>query len=87
MSVNAGFGGQSFMPEVLDKYTQIRQLPGGDAVALEIDGGINEGTVASATEAGAQLLVAGSAIFKQDDYTMAIENLMSQVSVGGQSND
>ena len=87
MSVNAGFGGQSFMPEVLDKYTQIRQLPGGDAVALEIDGGINEGTVASATEAGAQLLVAGSAIFKQDDYTAAIENLMSRVSVGGQSND
>ena len=87
MSVNAGFGGQSFMPEVLEKYTQIRQLPGGDSVALEIDGGINEGTVASATEAGAQLLVAGSAIFKQDDYTAAIENLMSQVSVGGRSDD
>ena len=71
----------------LEKYTQIRQLPGGDSVALEIDGGINEDTIASATEAGAQLLVAGSAIFEQDDYTAAIENLMSHVSVGGQSND
>ena len=87
MSVNAGFGGQSFMPEVLEKYIQIRQLPGGDSVVLEIDGGINEGTVASASEGGAQLLVAGSAIFNQDDYTAAIENLMSHVSVGGQSND
>jgi len=87
MSVNAGFGGQSFMPEVLEKYTQIRQLPGGESVALEIDGGINEGTIARAIEAGAQLLVAGSAIFKQDDYTVAIENLMSHVSVGGRSDD
>ena len=87
MSVNAGFGGQSFIPQVLEKYTQIRQLPGGDSVALEIDGGINEDTVADATDAGAQLLVAGSAIIKQDDYTVAIENLMSHVAVGGQSND
>ena len=83
MSVNAGFGGQSFMPEVLTKYEQIRQLPGGDSVTLEIDGGINDGTIARATEAGAQLLVAGSAIFKHDDYTMAIEKLMSQIKVKG----
>jgi len=83
MSVNAGFGGQSFIASVLEKYEQIRQLSGGDSVVLEIDGGINEGTIASATNAGAQLLVAGSAIFKHDDYTAAIENLMNHVKVEG----
>ena len=83
MSVNAGFGGQSFIASVLEKYEQIRQLPSGDSVVLEIDGGINEGTIASATNAGAQLLVAGSAIFKHDDYTAAIENLMNHVKVEG----
>ena len=50
---------------------------------MEIDGGINEGTIEQATDAGAQLLVAGSAIFKHDDYTMAIEKLMSQIKVKG----
>lgn len=82
MSVNAGFGGQSFMPEVLDKYKQIRSLPGGESVALEIDGGINVDSVAAATGAGAQLLVAGSAIFKKEDYTKAIEDMMNQINSG-----
>lgn len=82
MSVNAGFGGQSFMPEVLDKYKQIRELPGGENVALEIDGGINADTIAAATNGGAELLVAGSAIFKKEDYTQAIEAMMSQINVG-----
>ena len=81
MSVHAGFGGQKFMPEVLAKYQQIRGMPGGESVVMEIDGGINVDTIAAATEGGAQLLVAGSAIFKQDDYTTAIENLMAQISV------
>ena len=81
MSVNAGFGGQSFMPEVLDKYDQIRNLPGGDSVVLEIDGGINVDTIASATNRGAELLVAGSAIFKKEDYTAAIEELMNRIDV------
>ncbi|MFT7630122.1 MAG: ribulose-phosphate 3-epimerase [Mariniblastus sp.] len=79
MSVHAGFGGQSFIEPVLAKYEEIRSLPGGDDVILEIDGGINVDTIGVATEKGAQLLVAGSAVFKQENYATAIENLMSQV--------
>lgn len=79
MSVHAGFGGQSFIEPVLTKFSQIRSLPGGDNVILEIDGGINGETIGRATEQGAQLLVAGSAVFKHDDYATAIEKLMSQV--------
>lgn len=81
MSVHAGFGGQSFIGGVLKKFDQIRNMPGGDAVTLEIDGGINVDTIELATAAGAQLLVAGSAIFKQDDYAVALESLMSKVHV------
>jgi len=79
MSVSAGFGGQSFDASVLQKFQQIRAAPGGKKVLLEIDGGINVDTIAEATEHGAQLLVAGSAIFKHDDYAAAISNMMSQV--------
>ncbi|MEM9942030.1 MAG: ribulose-phosphate 3-epimerase [Planctomycetota bacterium] len=81
MSVHAGFGGQSFIEDVLSKFDQIRSLPGGDSVLLEIDGGINTNTIKSATDHGVELLVAGSAIFKQDDYAKAIENLMVGISV------
>lgn len=81
MSVHAGFGGQSFIPDVLKKFEQIRSFPESDTVVLEIDGGINAATISSATEHGAQLLVAGSAIFKHDDYTQALEELMSHVQV------
>lgn len=79
MSVHAGFGGQTFMESVLAKYEAIRSAPGGSEVILEIDGGINADTIGVATEHGAQLLVAGSAIFKHEDYAVAMENLMSQV--------
>jgi ribulose-phosphate 3-epimerase len=80
MSVNAGFGGQSFMDEVLTKLGEIRQLAGED-ILLEMDGGINQDSIAKCTSAGAQLLVAGSAVFKQDDYRAAIEGLMAEVAV------
>ena len=79
MSVHAGFGGQSFIEPVLDKFDEIRGMPGGEALILEIDGGINASTIGVATERGAQLLVAGSAIFKQDDYSVAMESMMAQV--------
>ena len=79
MSVHAGFGGQSFIESVLSKFDEIRSLPGGQDVILEIDGGINVDTIGLAAEKGAELLVAGSAVFKQDDYATAMENLMSQV--------
>ncbi len=79
MSVHAGFGGQKFIGSVLDKIAEIRALPGGEDILLEIDGGINVDTIGEATEQGAQLLVAGSAIFREEDYAKAMENLMSQV--------
>lgn len=79
MSVHAGFGGQSFIEPVLSKFDEIRGLPGGEEVILEIDGGINVDSIGKATEQGAQLLVAGSAVFKHENYATAIENLMSQV--------
>jgi len=83
MSVNAGFGGQSFIEPVLEKLGQIRELPGGKDVVLEMDGGINKSTIAKCSAAGCQLFVAGSAVFKtpfESDYTAAIEDLMGEVS-------
>ena len=83
MSVNAGFGGQSFIEPVLDKLAEIRQLPGGRDVILEMDGGINKKSIGKCTAAGCQLLVAGSAVFKTEygsDYSSAIEDLMAEVN-------
>ena len=83
MSVNAGFGGQSFIEPVLDKLGQITQLPGGENIILEMDGGINKSTIAKCTAVGCQLCVAGSAVFKTpfgNDYNAAIEDLMGEVS-------
>ena len=83
MSVNAGFGGQSFIEPVLEKLGQIRESAGGNDVVLEMDGGINKSTIARCKAAGCQLFVAGSAVFKtrfDDDYTAAIEDLMVEVN-------
>jgi ribulose-phosphate 3-epimerase len=74
MSVKAGFGGQSFRPEVLPKLAEARAIFGND-VLLEVDGGVNTNTIAACTDAGAELLVAGSAIFDQGDYQAALRNL------------
>ncbi len=79
MSIEAGFGGQKFQPEVLEKFQRIRDAADHDVV-LEIDGGVNRETIQSCVEAGAELLVAGSAIFRQDDYTTAVEAMLEQVS-------
>ena len=66
MSVNPGFGGQSFIPEVLPKVRRLRRLidERGLSTHLEMDGGISKKTVGAATEAGANVVVAGSAVFK-----------------------
>ena len=66
MSVHAGFGGQSFIEPVLEKLGQIRDLPGGKDVVLEMDGGINKKTIGKCCDAGCQLFVAGSAVFKTE---------------------
>lgn len=79
MSVNAGFGGQKFDETVLTKLSEIRALPGGEEILLEMDGGINPDTIKKCTDAGAQLLVAGSAVFKQDSYGDAIASMLGRV--------
>jgi ribulose-phosphate 3-epimerase len=73
MSVHPGFGGQAFIPEVLDKVRAARELveERGFAVELEIDGGISVDTAPLAAEAGADILVAGSAIFRAPDPAAA----------------
>lgn len=74
MSVEPGFGGQQFKPEVLDKAKLLkpRLAPG---TLLSIDGGIAPDTIASAAAAGCEVFVAGSAIFDEADYTSAVQNL------------
>jgi ribulose-phosphate 3-epimerase len=80
MSVNPGFGGQSFLPEVLPKVRAIRRMidDWGRPILLEIDGGIAPDTVAQATEAGARVLVAGSAVFGHPPYADAIARLRAE---------
>lgn len=77
MSVNPGFGGQSFIAEVLPKVRAIRGMidRSGRAIDLEIDGGISEATAALATKAGARALVAGNAVFTKPSYADAIAAL------------
>lgn len=84
MSVNPGFGGQKFLPYVLDKVRDVRdfidrqQLP----VRLEIDGGITVDNIGEAARAGADTFVAGSAIFGSGDYRKTIEAMRQQLSSG-----
>lgn len=77
MSVEPGFGGQSFMPEQLDKVRALRQVIDQDNldVTIEIDGGINTSTIAQAAEAGVDAFVAGSAVYKHDNPAVAIDEL------------
>ncbi|MEL6107477.1 MAG: ribulose-phosphate 3-epimerase [Planctomycetota bacterium] len=73
MSVDAGFGGQAFNPIALEKLAEIKRSH--PDLLLQIDGGINLQTIASARQAGCDLFVVGSAIFKKDDYTSAVASL------------
>lgn len=77
MSVEPGFGGQEFMPEVLDKVRAAKRLveAGELTVVVEIDGGINAETIEVAAEAGVDCFVAGSAVYGADDPARAIEQL------------
>jgi ribulose-phosphate 3-epimerase len=84
MSVNPGFGGQSFIPEVLPKVRAIRAMidATGRDVALEIDGGISDKTARAAAEAGARVLVAGNAVFTHSDYAQAIDAIRREGDAG-----
>ena len=81
MSVNPGFGGQSFIPAVLEKLREARQLiDNGDYdIRLEIDGGVKLDNIAEIAKAGADTFVAGSAIFGADDYQRVIAEMRKQL--------
>ncbi|OSI15456.1 ribulose-phosphate 3-epimerase [Neisseria dumasiana] len=86
MSVNPGFGGQSFIPQTLVKIRQVRDLlnmyeaESGRKIALEVDGGIKTDNIAEVARAGADTFVAGSAIFGQADYKAVIDNMRAELA-------
>jgi ribulose-phosphate 3-epimerase len=77
MSVNPGFGGQKFIPEVLPKIRKVKEMADakGLIIEIEIDGGVNPETAKLCIDAGANVLVAGSAIYNQEDYAKAISSI------------
>jgi ribulose-phosphate 3-epimerase len=72
MSVNPGFGGQSFIPSALDKIGAVRALVAGRPIDIEVDGGVTADNAAQIAKAGANVLVAGSAVFKGGNYKQNI---------------
>ncbi|MEY4922847.1 MAG: hypothetical protein RLY17_1564 [Pseudomonadota bacterium] len=83
MSVNPGFGGQSFIPETLNKLRQVRKLidDSGYDIHLEVDGGVKVDNIRQIAAAGADMFVAGSAIFNQPDYTAVIDAMRSELEM------
>ncbi|MBA6414077.1 ribulose-phosphate 3-epimerase [Parahaliea sp. F7430] len=82
MSVNPGFGGQSFIPATLDKLSEARALidASGQDIRLEVDGGVTPANIAEIAAAGADTFVAGSAIFNQPDYAAVIAEMRAQLA-------
>jgi ribulose-phosphate 3-epimerase len=87
MSVEPGFGGQGFIPEVLDKVRAARRLvdSGELTVLVEIDGGINASTIEQAAEAGVDCFVAGSAVYGADDPGLAVRQLRDAAARHGRT--
>lgn len=81
MSVNPGFGGQSFIPSTITKIKDVKEriIASGRNIKLEVDGGVNSNNIAEIAAAGADMFVAGSAIFSQPDYTAAINDLRTEL--------
>lgn len=82
MSVNPGFGGQSFIPATLDKLRQVRHRieQTGRPIRLEIDGGVKVDNIATIAEAGADMFVAGSAIFGHGNYKQIIDQMRQELA-------
>jgi len=82
MSVNPGFGGQEFIPNSLDRVRALRKMirDRGLATLIEIDGGVNEKTIKMISDAGVDVFVAGSAIFKNPDYKKTIDRFRDLIS-------
>ncbi len=91
MSVNPGFGGQSFIPSTLNKITQVRarldryQLETGRHIRLEVDGGIKVDNIAEIAKAGADTFVAGSAIFGKENYAEIIKTMRAELAKSGKA--
>jgi ribulose-phosphate 3-epimerase len=75
MTVNPGFGGQSFVPAMLPKISQARSMIGGRRIDIEVDGGVTADNAAAIAKAGANVLVAGSAVFKNNDVANYASNI------------
>ncbi|OHY91581.1 ribulose-phosphate 3-epimerase [Vibrio rotiferianus] len=82
MSVNPGFGGQSFIPHTLDKLRAVRKMidESGRDIRLEIDGGVKVDNIREIAEAGADMFVAGSAIFSEPDYKLVIDKMRAELA-------
>ena len=82
MSVNPGFGGQSFIPHTLEKCRQVRKLidASGRDIRLEVDGGVKIDNIREVAAAGADTFVAGSAIFSTDDYKATIDAMRAELA-------
>ena len=82
MSVNPGFGGQSFIPEALKKIAAVRKMidASGYDIMLEVDGGVKVDNIAAVAKAGADTFVAGSAIFGNPDYKAVIDAMRTQLA-------
>ena len=84
MSVNPGFGGQKFIPESLDKIKKCKDMidDSGYSIQIEVDGGIGIENIKAVKKAGANMFVAGSAIFNSDNYKDAIKKMKQEISAG-----
>lgn len=82
MSVNPGFGGQSFIPSTLDKLREVRARidQSGRDIILEVDGGVKTDNIRAIADAGADMFVAGSAIFNQPDYSQVIRQMRDELA-------
>jgi ribulose-phosphate 3-epimerase len=82
MSVNPGYGGQSFIPTTLDKLRQVKEKisASGRDIRLQIDGGVKVDNIAEIAAAGADMFVAGSAIFSQPDYKTVIDKMRAELA-------
>jgi ribulose-phosphate 3-epimerase len=82
MSVNPGFGGQSFIPTTLDKLRLVREkiAASGYDIRLQVDGGVKADNIAEIAKAGADMFVAGSAIFSKPDYKVAIDEMRAELT-------
>ena len=75
MTVNPGFGGQAFIPAMLEKISEVREMVRGRNIDIEVDGGVTASNAADVARAGANVLVAGSAVFKGSDYAANIRDI------------